>query len=73
MQQIKLNKADLWKYADCEFSSYVGEHRVRVILKSAGAKHVVVCNYYHCSNSYKIPTKSFLNTFTLVQDNTSNV
>lgn len=73
MQQIKPTKADLWKYADCEFQTQVGGHRVRVILKSVDAKHAIVSNYYHRSNTYKIALKSFLNSFTLVQDTNSNV
>lgn len=73
MQQIKPTKADLWKYVNCEFASQVGGHRVRVILKSADSKHAHVSNYYHRSHTYKIEIKSFLKTFTLVEDTTSNV
>lgn len=73
MQQIKLTKADLWKFADCEFESQVGGHRVRVILKSANSKHAIVSNYYHRINTYKISIKSFLDSFTLVEETKSNV
>ena len=73
MSQIKLTQADLWKYTDCEFSSMVGNHKVRVILKSTDCKHAIVANYYHRINSYKISMKSFLKTFTLVEDTISNV
>lgn len=73
MQQIKLTQADLWKYTDCEFSSDVAGHKVRVILKSTDCKHAIVSNYYHRSNTYKISMKSFLKTFTLVEDTIRNV
>lgn len=73
MQPIKLTKADLWKYAECEFHSQVNQHKVRVILKSVDTKHAIVSNYYHRSNTYKIAIKSFLDTFILVEDTKNNV
>lgn len=70
--QKKLNKSDLWRYADCEFQSEVAGHKVRVILKSTDSKHAIVSNYYHRSNTYKLAMKSFLATFTLVEETKSN-
>lgn len=73
MAQLNPTKAELWKYDNCEFESQVGGHRVRVILKSADSKHAHVSNYYHRTHTYKIDIKSFLKTFTLVQETTRNV
>lgn len=66
--KIKLNKADLWRYENCEFHSEVAGHRVRVVLKSTTTKHAIVSNYYHRSNTYKIEIKSFLAAFKLVEE-----
>ncbi len=73
MQSIKPSKTDLWKYENCEFNSQVGDHRIRVILKSVDSKHAHVSNYYHRSHTYKIEIKSFLKSFTLVQETENNV
>lgn len=63
---MKVAKDDLWKYADCEFVTHVGDTKIRVIYKTHNSKHVTVCNYYHRANTWNIKLQDFMRSYELV-------